>query len=59
MNDELNREEREILEKFDRGELRPVGGVDGEMTAARQAARRTFKIHGKGDRQHEHDAHHD
>ena len=59
MNDELNREEREILEKFHRGELRPVGGVESEMTAARQAASSTFKMHGKGGRKDEHDAHHD
>lgn len=43
MNDQLNREERETLEKFDRGELRPVTAVEGEMTIARQAARSTFK----------------
>ncbi|WP_419940510.1 antitoxin [Candidatus Palauibacter sp.] len=43
MNDQLNREEREILEKFGRGELRPVTGVEGEMMTARQAARSTFK----------------
>ena len=43
MNDQLSREEREILEKFDRGELRPVPGVESEMTTARQAARSTFK----------------
>ena len=42
-----------------RGELRPVSGVEGEMATARQAARSTFKKHGKGDRKHEHDAHHD
>lgn len=36
MNDELNREEREILEKFDRGELRPVTGVEGETTPPHQ-----------------------
>jgi len=59
VNDELNREEREILEKFDRGELRPVGGVEGEMTTARQTARRTFKMHKEGRSKHEHDAHHD
>jgi len=59
VNDELNRDEREILEKFNRGELRPVTGVEGEMTTARQAARSTFKKHGKGGRKHEHDAHHD
>ena len=38
MKDELNREEREVLEKFDRGELRSVGGVESEMTAARHDA---------------------
>ena len=43
MNDQLNREEREISEEFDRGELRSVTGVEGEMTTARQAARDTFK----------------
>ena len=43
MNDQLNREERETLEKFDRGELRPVTGVEGEMMTAREAARSTFK----------------
>ena len=59
MNEELNREEREILEKFDRGELRPVSGVEGETAAARQAARSTFKMNGKGGRKHEHDANHD
>ena len=47
MNDQLNREEREILKKFDRGELRPATGVEGEMTTARQAARSTLKMHGK------------
>ena len=39
MNDQLNREEREILEKFNRGELHPVTDVEGETTTARQAAR--------------------
>ena len=41
MNDQLNREEREILEKCNRGELHPVTDVGGEMTTARQAARNT------------------
>ena len=31
------------MEKFGRGELRPVTGVEGEMMTARQAARSTFK----------------
>lgn len=44
MNDQLNREEREILEKFDRGELRSVTDVEGETTNARQAARSTLKV---------------
>ena len=47
MNDQLNREEREILEKFNRGELHPVTDVEGEMTTARQAARNTLKMPGK------------
>lgn len=44
MNDQLNREEREILEKFDRGELHPVTDVEVEMTTARQAAHSTLKV---------------
>ena len=40
---QLNAEEREILEKFERGELRPATGVDREMAIARRAARDTFK----------------
>jgi len=47
VNDQLNREEREILEKFNRGELHPVTDVEGEMTTARQAARNTLKMPGK------------
>ena len=43
MSDQLNQEEREILEKFERGDLRPVSGVEVEMTTARDAARTTFK----------------
>ena len=43
MNDQLNREEQEILEKFERGELRSAVGAEGEMMIARQAARSTFK----------------
>ena len=42
MNDQLNSEEREILEKFERGELRPVSNVEHERDQARQAARSTF-----------------
>ncbi len=44
MNDQLNRGEREILEKFDQGELRSVTDVEGEMTTARQAARSASKV---------------
>ena len=43
MNDQLSPEEREILERFERGELRRVVGVEDEMESARQAARATFR----------------
>ena len=43
MNDQLNTEEREILEKFERGELRRATGAQDEIEAARTAARSTFK----------------
>ena len=43
MNDRLTPEEREILEKFERGELRPVPDVESEMTTARHTARTTFR----------------
>ena len=39
---ELNTEEREILEKFERGELRRGDGTEDEMETAREAARATF-----------------
>lgn len=42
MNDQLNSEEREILEKFERGALRSARGAEREMETARQAARSTF-----------------
>ena len=42
MSDQLNAEDQEILEKFNRGELRRGAGADDEMEAARQAARSTF-----------------
>ena len=38
----LNTEERESLEKFERGELRRGANADDEMETARQAARDTF-----------------
>lgn len=43
MNDQLNQEELEILEKFERGELRRAAGAQGEIEAARIAARSSFK----------------
>ena len=43
MNDRLSPEEREILDRFERGELRRVAGVEDEMASARQAARATFR----------------
>ena len=42
MSGELNTEEREILQKFERGELRRSAGADDEVETARQAARNTF-----------------
>ena len=42
MNDQLNSEEREILEKFERGELQSARGAEREMETARQAARSAF-----------------
>ena len=42
VNDQLNTEEREILDKFERGELRPAPEADREMEIAPQAARNTF-----------------
>ncbi len=38
MNDKLSTEERDILDKFERGELRSAPGGEQEMEAARQAA---------------------
>jgi len=43
VKDQLNPKEREILEKFERDELRSATGVDREMAIAPQAARNTFK----------------
>ena len=42
MSDQLNTEEREILEKFERGELKSAPGASREMEIAPQAARNTF-----------------
>ena len=42
MKNQLNAEEREILEHFERGELTPASGTQREMEAAQLAARNTF-----------------
>ena len=42
MKYQLDDEEREILQEFERGEMRPVPDAKGEMEAARLAARNTF-----------------
>ena len=40
--DKLDDEERDILERFERDELRPAADAAGEMESAREAARNTF-----------------
>ena len=42
MKNRLNAEEREILERFERGELAPASEAQREMETARRAARNTF-----------------
>ena len=42
MADELSTEEREILDGFERGDLRTATGEVRELDEARQAARNTF-----------------
>ena len=42
MKEQLNPEEREILDQYDRGELRQVPNVEAEIEAAHRAARNTF-----------------
>ena len=42
VNDNLNAEERDILERFERDELPSAPGAEREIEAARQAARNTF-----------------
>ena len=42
MTDGLNAEERDILDRFERGGLRRAAGVERELEAARRAARSTF-----------------
>ena len=43
LSERLNAEERGILESFDRGELRRIAEVEGELEDARRAARATFR----------------
>ena len=42
MSDQLNTEEREILEEFGRDELKTASGADREMQIAPRAARNTL-----------------
>ena len=42
MSGPMNAEEREILEKFERGDLLSSADAEEEMETARQAARNTF-----------------
>ena len=42
MNDKMSTEERDILDRFQRDELRSAPGAEREIEAARQAARNTF-----------------
>ena len=42
-NQDMDAEERDILDRFEKGELRPALDVDQEMEAAQEAARSTFK----------------
>ncbi len=42
MKDKMSGEERDILGRFQRDELRSVSGAEREIEAARQAARNTF-----------------
>ena len=42
MNDKMSAEERDILDRFERGDLRSAPSVEREVEVARQAARNTF-----------------
>ena len=42
MNDGLGTEERDILDRFERGDLHSAPGPDREVEVAREAARNTF-----------------
>ena len=40
MSDMLSSEERDVLDRFERGELRSAAGAEREIKTAREAARR-------------------
>ena len=42
MNRRMDTEEQDILDRFERGELRPSSDAADEITVAREAARNTF-----------------
>ena len=42
-NHAMDAEERDVLDRFERGELRPAPDADREMEEAREAAHNTFK----------------
>ena len=42
MNRRMDAEEQDILDRFERGELRPSPDAADEITVAREAARNTF-----------------
>ena len=42
MNGHMDAEERDILDRFEKDELRPAPGAELEMAAARELARNTF-----------------
>ena len=42
MDDRLSAEERDILNRFERGDLRPAPDLDRKVELVRQAARNTF-----------------
>ena len=43
MNDSMDRAERELLDRFERGELRSATNAERAIEAAIEAARATFK----------------
>ena len=42
MNDKLSVKERDILDRYERGDLRSAPGAEREVEVARQVARNTF-----------------